>query len=286
MTDNTIWDNVLSFFGQASPLILAAIGGLISEYAGLLNIGLEGIMLLGAFSGIVGASICPDPALGFVIGLIIAAIVGYCIGHLMGLVNIRGKANIFIVGLSINLLAAGLVAIAGKAIFSSQGVIIWAHALNPATVRLLLVILSLLVVWILWFFLRSTRFGLRLRVLGNNEDMLLARGVATQQMKGRALVLSAVMAAVAGAALSLQLGAFVPNQSAGKGWIALVLVFVGGRNPLGIAAACLLFVLTENAASAAQAGSNNPALLVGLPFLLVLLALMLVQAIRQATKPD
>jgi len=103
-------------------------------------------------------------------------------------------------------------------------------------------------------------------------------------LKSRALILSSILACLAGAALSLQLGAFVPNQSAGKGWIALVLVFVGGRNPVGVLAACLLFVMTENFASAAQAGSANPTLLVGLPFVLVLVALIAVQVLRRLFK--
>jgi len=286
MFENNQWGNILSFLGQASPLIIAALGGLISEYAGLLNIGLEGIMLLGAFSAIAGARLSTDPMVGLVLGLAFASTAGYGAGSLMAAVSLRGKANIFIVGLSFNLLASGLVAVMGKALFASQGVIVWGEAVSPVETRVILVTVALVVVWLLWFFMRSTRAGLRLRVLGQNEDMLLARGVATGIMKSRALVLSSVLAALAGAALSLQLGAFVPNQSAGKGWIALVLVFVGGRNPLGIVAACLLFILTENMASGAQAGSSNPALLVGLPFLLVLLALMIVQAIRRAIKRE
>lgn len=278
--------SILIFLAQASPILLAALGGLISEYAGLLNIGLEGIMLCGAFAAIWGASLCSSGPLGFLFGIVVALVFGLVVGKMMSLVSLRGKANIFIVGLAVNLLAAGLVSIASKALFATRGVIPWPLSINPMTMRWSFVTFSLLAVWALWFYLRSTRNGLRLRVLGSSQDMLEARGVDTHRLKDRALIASCGLAALAGATLSLQLGAFVPNQSAGKGWIALVLVFVGGRHPLGVFIACLLFVLTENTATAAQAGSDNPALLVGLPFLLVLLALMLVQGIRRARKRD
>ena len=85
---------------------------------------------------------------------------------------------------------------------------------------------------------------------------------------------SGAAAALAGSLLSLQLGAFVPNQSAGKGWIALVLAYAGGRSVIGTASAALLFIYLENSIAAAQIGMDHPALLIGLPFILGLVLII------------
>ena len=158
MNANLMLPDPLGLAATAGPLVLAALGGLVSEYAGLLNIGLEGFMLVGAFLAIVGA----------------------------------------------------------------QATLTW------------------------------------------GAGLMLGLGLA-----------------LAGALLSISLGAFVPNQSSGQGWIALVLIFVGGRHPLGIAAAGLGFVVIEQLSLAAQAGQDHPALLVGLPYLLILGALLAVQLIQR-----
>ena len=93
-------------------------------------------------------------------------------------------------------------------------------------------------------------------------------GVHTARLKIAAMGMSGAAAALAGCLLSLQLGAFVPNQSAGKGWIALVLAYAGGRSVIGTICAALLFVYLENTIAAAQIGMEHPALLIGLPFVL------------------
>ncbi len=278
--------NLDSFLVTVGPLILAALGGLLSEWAGLLNIGLEGFMLLGAFLAVAGAHACGNWLLGLCLGFSLALFGGLLLGGLMTWTAIDRRANIFIVGLAINLLASSLVSFGGSWLFQSRSVV--ALAENQLVPTWIIAILggvgSIAMAVLLWWFSRSTRTGLRLRVLGSDAPMLVARGIDTQGLSRSAILFSAVFASLSGALLSLQLGAFVPNQSAGKGWIALVLVFVGGRHPLGIALACAAYVILEQVSVKAQAGLQHPALLVGLPFLLVFGGLLLVSTAQNLAK--
>ena len=108
----------------------------------------------------------------------------------------------------------------------------------------------------------------------------------TYRLKIAAMGVSGAAAALAGSLLSLQLGAFVPNQSAGKGWIALVLAYAGGRSVIGTASAALLFVYLENSIAAAQIGMDHPAMLIGLPFVLGLFLIIAEKLIMRIWKKD
>lgn len=271
----------LVLLAQASPLVLAALGGLLSEYAGALNIGLEGIMLGGAFVAVACPLLVPLGWAAAGAGIVLAAATGWLWGTLMAQASLRWRANVFIVGLAVNLLAAGLVTLAGKLVFGNQSLLVWTGAWPPDLGRALFAGLALAATAGVWATLRLSRTGLRLRVLGSDEDMLLARGIDTVRLKRRALQASGALAGLAGAALSLGLGSYVPNMSAGKGWIALVLIFVGMRHPLGTAAACVAFALAEDLALGAQGQTAAPALLVGLPYALVLAALVAAQGLRR-----
>jgi len=271
-------DLVAQILVTASPFILAGLGGLTSEYAGRLNIGLEGMMLGGAFTAVAFAKL----GAGMVAAIAAGAAAGIVCGIVLAAVNIRGGANIFIAGLAINLLVAGLVSFAGSWLFGTRSVI----ALGPESlssrpiVELFFVLLSLLSCAALWLYTSSTRSGLRLRSVAQSSEMLTARGVDTDKIRMLSIVVSGLFAGLAGAQLSLVLGAFVPNQSAGKGWIALVLVFVGAKHPLGITISAIVFSLVGYWATEAQAHAEHPALLVAVPFIAVLAGLVLVQALR------
>lgn len=266
----------LQILVTASPFVLAALGGLVSEFAGRLNIGLEGMMLSGAFTALALAKTG--------LGLVAAIAGGMCAGMIWGaglaFVGIRGGANVFIAGLAINLLVSGLVGFAGSWLFGTRSVIALGERATEirAWVDPVFVILSIVVCFALWLFLRSTRAGFRLLTLGSRGEMLVARGIDVDSMRMWAIVVSGALAGLAGAQLSLDLGAFVPNQSAGKGWIALVLIFAGAKKPFGVALAALAFALLGYWSTEAQAKADHPALLVALPFVAVLLGLVVVQS--------
>jgi simple sugar transport system permease protein len=271
--------NLEGLLSLAGPLMLAALGGLVSEYAGLLNIGLEGFMLLGAFAAVAGAQGAPSWGFGLAAGLSAAAAAGLALGGLMAWSVVRRRANVFIIGLAVNMIASSLVSFAGSWLFHTRSVVRLAPALVAPAFPMSLAagLAGLAALGLFWWHRGNTVSGLRLRVLGSETAMLAARGIGTDRLKAGALLVSAVLAALAGALLSLRLGAFVPNQSSGLGWIALVLVFIGGRHPGGIIAACLGFVVLEQISLSAQAGQEHPALLVGLPYLLVFGALLAVR---------
>jgi simple sugar transport system permease protein len=173
-----------------------------------------------------------------------------------------------------------VVSYAGSWLFHTRSVVRLSANLVPPAFPMSMAagMTGLVALGLFWWYRENTVWGLRLRVLGGETAMLAARGIDTDRLKAGALLVSAVLAALAGALLSLRLGAYVPNQSSGLGWIALVLVFVGGRHPAGLIAVCLGFVVLEQLSLSAQAGMEHPALLVGLPYLLVFGALLAVRS--------
>lgn len=263
----------------AVPFILAGLGGLLSDRAGVLNIGLEGLMLAGAFAGLAVAETTGSLALGF-LG---AAAAGALASVLFAEVTLRLKANLFVAGLALNLLVAGLVPVISRAIFGSAGVVrLRAVQTLPRlggvniTVFLTLLVTAILAVW-----LARTPGGLRLRVAGENQAALRFRGVNSTTVRYLALLWCGVLAAVGGAVIALRLGVYLPNISAGRGWIALVTVFLGLHKPYGVAAAGVLFAIFETIAASAQVAVALPATaLLGLPHLITVVA-MVVYALTQ-----
>ena len=180
------------------------------------------------------------------------------------------KANIYILGLAVNLTAAGFVSILSTRFFGNRSIVALPPELllQPQLVKTVSAALAVLTGLGLALFCRYTKTGLRIKILGKDSAFLDSIGVHTARLKIAAMGMSGAAAALAGCLLSLQLGAFVPNQSAGKGWIALVLAYAGGRSVIGTICAALLFVYLENTIAAAQIGMEHPALLIGLPFVL------------------
>ncbi|MGP1594699.1 MAG: ABC transporter permease subunit [Treponema sp.] len=275
---------------QTAPLLTAAYAALLSEYAGLLHIGIEGLLLTGAFVGMCTLSLLGE-TIGFasaVIAVFCAAGIGAMISSGMGYLTFRRKADFYVLGLAVNLLASGIISLVSTYFFGNQAIIpvpqfISAHTAGIQSVHLiLLAFVSLLCIYTV----RYTKMGLRLRLLSRHSPLLYAAGVNTDAAKFSTLIISGSLAAAAGCLLPLKLGAFVPNQSAGKGWIALVLVFAGGKSVFGVAAAALLFVYLENCIAEAQMGLEHPALLIGLPFFLGLLLIIIEKLAFTYIKPS
>lgn len=276
-----IWD----LAALAAPFLLAALGGLFSERAGLLNIALEGLMLAGAFTAILVTQVTGSWLLG-TLGGVLAALL---FSALFALVHHRLKTDLFITGLALNLLIPTLITLASQALFQTKG----ALRLDP-TPNLHLwpdgptvfVLLALLAVPATAFVLTQTRFGLRLRASGATPELLLSRGLNPVRYQTAALLLSGLGAGLAGAALALSLGAFTPNLSAGRGWIALVALYLGYRHPWGILIACLLFAGAESLAQRLQGSQNLPTgFILALPYLLTVLALVAYSLLRRRFGP-
>ena len=274
------------------PLLLAAVGGLFTECAGVLNIALEGLMLFGAFAAVVTAA-----ATGSVAAAILAAAAAAgALAFLYGLAALRLRANIFVAGIATNLLASGLTTVLADRLFGYKGVVrfesfpslrpmVSAAALEPlgpagALLRLFLdqtplVPLAWLLVAVAWLILEKTPFGLRLKGTGSAPEVVASVGINPDRHRIAAIALSGVACGVAGASLALSLQAFVPNLTAGRGWIALVIIYLGQRRIGGVVAASLLFALAESFSNYSQGFLALPSQIVlAFPYALSLAALV------------
>ncbi len=282
---NSIFDKSLAFIAQVSPLLLATMAALLSEFAGMLNIGIEGLILVGAFCGIISIYLTGS-AWGAIIGIMLALIIGGLIVRFIAYLSLKKDGNIFILGLAINLLAGGFVSLLASGLTNGESIIsIPQENLIPtATMQAIISITVIALSIFLILFMSHTKAGLRLKVLGSDTHLLNSLGVPTEKLKMRAMFFSGALASLAGVFLSLQLGAFVPNQSAGRGWIALVLAYAGGRNFFGIIIASTAFVAIENLVGAAQLGMEHPSITIGIPFIISLLIIIVQSIIKAGAK--
>jgi simple sugar transport system permease protein len=243
---------VASTVTMAVPLLLAALGELIAERAGVLNIGLEGMVLAGAFAALVVALPSGSTALGFAAALA----VGAGLGLLLALFVAHWSANQVVAGTALNLLAAGLTGVAYRAVFGVTGAALTIAGaplvpipglsglpvIGPFFNQTLLAYLAFALVPGIAWGLARTLPGLRLRMVGENPYAAETQGVAVRRTRVVALVACGMMAAAGGAFLSLAYAnTFVEGMSAGRGFIALAIVIVGRRHPFGVLLAALFF---------------------------------------------
>ena len=231
---------LFSTIRTATPLLLAALGGLYSERAGVINIALEGLMLAGAFTAAAVTHYTHSPWVGLLAG--IGAGMGVAAIHAVAC--IRFNADQVVSGTAINILMTGVPAMLGGALFLSSGSTpqIPKEDLIPWTP----VVLALLLVGATWYVLYRTPFGLRLRAVGENPEAADAAGVNVNGVRYSAVLISGALAAIGGAYLSIgQSSLFTRNMTSGRGFIALAALIFGKWRPVQTMLACLLFGFTE-----------------------------------------
>ena len=259
-----------SIFSVMVPLLFAAAGGLFPALAGTLNIALEGLLLAGAFS-----SLAVYYATGSVFAAIIAAVIAAtALAALHAFAVFKLRANLFICALAINLFSGGFCVVLSDKLFRTRGVIV-----SNAAQGLLkwYVIAGILMLALSWLAIYKTPFGYRLRACEKNSEALVSLGIKPQKYQTAALLISGFFCGIGGSFLSLNLGAFVPGMSAGNGWIALAVIFLGGRKPLGILAAAFLFSLAEVFSNYAQGIMSLPAdFLLAFPYIFTLIAMVII----------
>jgi general nucleoside transport system permease protein len=221
----------------STPLILAALGGMYSERSGVINIALEGIMLAGAFTAAAVTVFTHNPWLG----LIAAMMAGLLTALIHAVASIQFKADQVVVGTAINILFLGVPALASGALFESTGStpqLAQEYTLGPYTIALL----AFALVPASYYVLFRTRFGLRLRAVGENPEAADTAGISVARMRYAGVLLSGVLAGIGGAYLSIaQNSLFTRNMTAGRGFIALAALIFGKWHPVGAFFACLLF---------------------------------------------
>jgi simple sugar transport system permease protein len=271
-----------------TPILFAALGGLFTELAGTLNIALEGLLLTGAFAAAAGAYYTGSLAGGLAAGILATT----ALSCLLSAVILKLRANVFVAGLAVNLLAGGLSVVLSSRLFGKRGVVTLPDLQALPVLRLTsipiladlfsghspYVYASLLLLALSALILYQTPFGFRLRSCvtnTGNADALVSLGLRPGVYRFAAHLIAGFCCGIGGSSLSLGLGAFVPNISAGKGWIALVVIFLGHRKPLGLLGAAFIFGLAEAFSNYAQGIFHVSAdFILAIPNIFTLLALI------------
>lgn len=230
----------------ATPLIFAALGGLFSERSGVINIALEGLMLVGAFTAAVMTFQFQSPYLGVLCGMAAGGVLAF----IYAFACIKFEADQVVTGMAINFLMIGLPALISGAVYDSAGSTpqidkAWQlpNYFNNISIAS---IAAFALVPVCWYVLYKTPFGLRLRATGENPEAADAAGVNVLRIRYLGVTISGILAGAGGAYLSIgQSSLFTRNMTAGRGFIALAALILAKWRPVPVIVACLFFGLME-----------------------------------------
>ncbi len=251
----------------ATPLVLAALAGLFAERSGIADIGLEGKMLGAAFAAAATAAVTGDAWLGLLTGIA----VGVVVSLVHGFACITHNGNQIVSGVAINIMVAGLAPTLADAWFGEAGrtpllsgdarfasiTLPFAETLAPVPIlgplysvlisgHNVLVYVAAMAVPLTWYVLHRTRFGLRLRAVGEHPEAVDTAGISVTWLRYRALVCTGILCGIAGAYLSTAHSAsFIRDMTAGKGFLALAALIFGKWRPVPALLACLLFAFAD-----------------------------------------
>lgn len=273
----------------ATPLVYASLGGLFSERSGVVNIGLEGMMLMGAFFSIWGTDVTGTWTLGLLIGVGAGALMGL----LHAFFSITLRADQIVGGTAVNFIALGLTSYLFVKLYGVQGTP--RDLSNVPDIRLgflrhipvvgsfvddvfghlnLMIWMVIALVFVVWIVVFKTAVGLRIRSVGEHPRAADTVGINVFAIRYVSVTISGVLAAAGGAFISLALVAsFTPNMIAGRGFIALAALIFGNWRPFGLAVACLLFGFSSALSVSLQEYSTSVSyLFTALPYVLTLVA--------------
>ena len=242
----------------ATPVVLAGLGVLMTDHVGIMNIGMDGMMLCGAFFAVLGSCFLG----GWIGGLALALAVGLLLGAFFGLFVIEFKSDEYVIGVALNIFAGGLTVFLLRTIFGVAGAFSGTDALpieplptiqiplirdipilgNLLSGNTLLVYVSWLMVILSYVIIYRTPLGFWMRAAGENPEALRAAGKSPERMKYLASIICGLFSGLAGAHLSMgYLTMFTENMSASRGFIAVACVIFGRSNPRKVFLAALLF---------------------------------------------
>ena len=289
--DATLLHSTLRF---VAPILLAALGGLICQRAGVFNVALEGLLLTGAFAAVAGSYWA-----GPLAGVAIAVLAGAAMAAVLAIFAVGLRADEIVAGIAVNLLASGLTIFLLRALFGVRGAFqdprleglgkIHLPVLEriPLLGPLLsghswVIYFSGLLVAAVWVLLFHHPLGLRLRGVGEHADAAATLGVSVRWTRASAVILSGMLCGLAGAQLSLgNVTLFVEGMSAGRGWIAVVAVLLGRAHPVGVAAACLVFGFTDSLGFRLQGREIPSQFTAMLPYVVTLAGLAILESRRR-----
>ncbi len=285
-----------STIAMATPILMAALGELIVEESGVLNIGIEGAMLAGAFFGLAAAYFSGS----LVLGLIAAVAAAVTMNAVLAALVVNLAVNQVVAGTALDILAAGLTGVFYRRLFGITGKAFTVVPIPPISLGPIakipiigpvlfeqnaLVYAAFVMVPLTAFLVRHTRYGLWIRAAGERPEAADALGLNVYRLRWEALLIAGVLTGLSGAYLTLAYtNTFVEGISAGRGFVALAVVIVGRWNAYGIAAASLLFGAAMGLQFELQAsGAALPyQLFLALPYALTLIVLAVIGGQAQA----
>ena len=250
-------DIILLTLRLAIPIILASVGETFCQRSGVMNLGIEGMMLVGALSGVLGSYATGNPWAGVLCALIAGAIVGF----LYALLCVKYKADQIVSGVGLNMLASGFTIVMVHAIWKRDGMSDTVAQVPNVTVPFLkdipivgglfdnqssFIYITFLIVAVGWFIMYKTRIGLRLRSIGDYPQAAQSVGINVKRYRYVCVTLGGTLAGLAGAYLSIvQNNLFVQDMVAGRGFMAIAANIFGGWNPMGSFIASLIFAFAQ-----------------------------------------
>ena len=280
---------ILSVIAASTPLLLAATGELVVERSGVLNLGVEGMMIVGAACGFAGAYMSGSTVVGALCGIL----AGAALAAIFGILTLGLAVNQVATGLALTILGVGLSGLIGKG-FVGEKIVLVQH-LNlpfltdlPAVGRILFgedpfVYVSIALIIGIWLFLYRTRAGLVLRAVGDNHASAHALGYPVLKIRMLAVLFGGACAGLGGAFLPLAYTPFfIPGMTAGRGWIALALVVFASWRPLRLVGGAYLFGAVSILQLHTQALGLGvpPQLMSALPYLATVIVLVLISRTR------
>lgn len=279
----------------ATPYLFATLGETLGQRSGVLNLGLDGMMLLGAFFAFLVAHLTGN----LILALFVAILLGALMGLVMGFISVTMQAEQGISGIGIYLFGLGMSELLFQKFIGTPKTVdgfpkIAIPVLSDIPVigeiffnQNFLVYLAFALVPIVWFILQRTNFGLMIRAVGQNPEAADAMGISVARVRYTTLILGGILASIAGASLSIALiNTFQQNLTGGMGFIAVALVYFGGWRPTGVLIGSLLFSFVNALQlQISVVGVGIPAeFAVMSPYIITLIALIF--ASRRRDKPD
>jgi simple sugar transport system permease protein len=263
---------------NSTPIILAACGALLTQLAGWLNIGLEGLILVSAFFAVAVSAASSSLILGTLVAVAVSMLLAVIIFALVRYL----RANLFVVGIATNLFAAGFTVMLTDLWLKSKGTVVFSNLSKPPVLNVeflgkiglgflnnlnLFELSALMLPMIVFLFLNGTASGVKLRACGLDAESAFYAGVSVDRLRFFSFLISGLFAGLAGASLSLPLGAFVANMSGGRGWIALVSVIMGRGKPVYVMLSAIFLGAVVELSLVLQVSTQiSPKLLLTLPY--------------------
>ena len=293
-------DFISSVLRLSTPILFSGLAALITDKAGVINIGLEGIMLSAALAGVVGSAFGGNAF----VGLLLALVVGVAIGLLMAYFAIGLKTDIVLTGIALNLMASGGTVFLLYVITKDKGMSTSLKSFTMPVIQLpliksipvlgdilsghnLLTYLAFLFTVLVWILLYRTPLGLRIRVVGENISAAESVGIPVKKVQFTALAISGVLASMGGAYMSMgYMDKFARDMTAGRGFIALAAEALGRATPLGTLIASLFFGMVDALSSNLQILNVPVQFVQMLPYVCTIVGLVIYSAIKGKNKTN